>query len=136
MMTSSPGASRDCLLRLAAHSDEPDRSRPVQGLFFRLGSAECGPDKPDLVAIDGKTSRRSHNRKTGQRACIWYRRSPPAAWLVLGREAVLENRIVERLDLSATSAAWTSTPGGSPASSAAAAIDSRIQPFCHAQPRR
>ncbi len=29
---------------------------------------ECWPDKPALVAIDGKTSRRSHNRKTGHKA--------------------------------------------------------------------
>ncbi len=30
--------------------------------------AECWPDKPDLVAIDGKTSRRSHDRKRRQKA--------------------------------------------------------------------
>ena len=28
----------------------------------------CWPDKLDLVAIDGKTSRRSHNLKTGHKA--------------------------------------------------------------------
>src|SRR6202521_2522106 len=32
---------------------------------FSSWVAECWPDKLDLVAIDGKTSRRSHNRKTG-----------------------------------------------------------------------
>jgi hypothetical protein len=30
--------------------------------------AECWPGKPDLVAIDGKTSRRSYDRKNGQKA--------------------------------------------------------------------
>ena len=35
---------------------------------FTSWVAECWPDKPELVAIDGKTSRRSHNRKTGQKA--------------------------------------------------------------------
>jgi hypothetical protein len=34
---------------------------------FSSWVAECWPDKLDLVAIDGKTSRRSHNRKTGQK---------------------------------------------------------------------
>jgi hypothetical protein len=35
---------------------------------FTSWVAECWPDKPELVAIDGKTSRRSHNRKPGQKA--------------------------------------------------------------------
>jgi hypothetical protein len=35
---------------------------------FSSWVAECWPDKPALVAIDGKTSRRSHDRKTGQKA--------------------------------------------------------------------
>src|SRR6266849_7614758 len=35
---------------------------------FSSWVAECWPDKLHLVAIDGKTSRRSHNRKTGQKA--------------------------------------------------------------------
>jgi hypothetical protein len=35
---------------------------------FSSWVAECWPDKLKFVAIDGKTSRRSHNRKTGQKA--------------------------------------------------------------------
>src|SRR5580704_15533082 len=35
---------------------------------FSSWVAQCWPDKLHLVAIDGKTSRRSHNRKTGQKA--------------------------------------------------------------------
>src|ERR1700704_3978403 len=35
---------------------------------FSSWVAECWPDKPDLVAIDGKTSRGSHDRKHGQKA--------------------------------------------------------------------
>ena|ERR1700757_1395570 len=42
---------------------------------FSSWVAECWPDKPDLVAIDGKTSRRSHDHKRGQKACTWYPRS-------------------------------------------------------------
>jgi hypothetical protein len=30
--------------------------------------AECWPDKPHSVAINGKTSRRTHNREAGQKA--------------------------------------------------------------------
>ncbi|HYI42581.1 MAG TPA: ISAs1 family transposase [Sphingomicrobium sp.] len=33
---------------------------------FRSWVAACWPDRPDLVAIDGKTSRRSHDRKAGK----------------------------------------------------------------------
>ena len=38
----------------------------------------CWPDKLDLVAIDGKTSRRSHNRKTGPASGIGLRHQQPA----------------------------------------------------------
>jgi hypothetical protein len=34
---------------------------------FSSWVAACWPDKPGLVAIDGKTSRRSHDRKRGQK---------------------------------------------------------------------
>ena len=33
---------------------------------FRAWVADCWPERPELVAIDGKTSRRSHNKKTGK----------------------------------------------------------------------
>ena len=40
---------------------------------FSSWVAECWPDKLHLVAIDGKTSRRSHNRKT----CLLYTSPSP-----------------------------------------------------------
>jgi hypothetical protein len=58
---------------------------------FTLWVAECWPDKPELVAIDGKTSRRSHNRNTGQKA-LHLSAFATTGWLVLGQEAVDENR--------------------------------------------
>jgi predicted transposase YbfD/YdcC len=68
---------------------------------------ECWPDKLDLVAIDGKTSRRSHNRKTGQKALHLVSAFATNSRLVLGQEAVFEKSnevtaipaLVERLDL-------------------------------------
>ena len=33
---------------------------------FRAGSAVCATTKPDIIAIDGKTSRRSHDRRKGR----------------------------------------------------------------------
>jgi predicted transposase YbfD/YdcC len=68
---------------------------------------ECWPDKLDLVAIDGKTSRRSHNRKTGQKALHLVSAFATNSRLVLGQEAVEEKSneitaipvLMERLDL-------------------------------------
>ena len=68
---------------------------------------ECWPDKLDLVAIDGKTSRRSHNRKTGQKALHLVSAFATTSRLVLGQEAVDEKSneitaipaLVERLEL-------------------------------------
>jgi hypothetical protein len=53
---------------------------------------ECWPDKLDLVAIDGKTSRRTHNRKTGQKALHLYQPSPPTAAWCWDRRLSLKNR--------------------------------------------
>src|SRR6266700_1468534 len=69
--------------------------------------AECWPDKLDLVAIDGKTSRRSHNRKTGQKPLHLVSAFATNSRLVLGQEAVDEKSneitaipaLVKRLDL-------------------------------------
>src|SRR5258708_3721448 len=74
---------------------------------FSSWVAECWPDRPDLVAIDGKTSRRSHDRNTGNRALHLVWPSPPTSRLVLGQEAFEEKpteitaipALVERLDL-------------------------------------
>ena len=74
---------------------------------FSSWVAECWPNKLDLVAIDGKTSRRSHNRKTGQKALHLVSAFATNNRLVLGQEAVDEKSneitaipaLVERLDL-------------------------------------
>ena len=49
---------------------------------------ETWPETPDLVAIDGKTSRRSHDRKAGQPPLHLVSAFATTAKLVLGQEAV------------------------------------------------
>src|ERR1700682_5895952 len=74
---------------------------------FSAWVAECWPDRPDLVAIDGKTSRRSHDRKRGQKALHLVSAFATNSRLVLGQEATDEKSneitaipaLVERLDL-------------------------------------
>jgi predicted transposase YbfD/YdcC len=74
---------------------------------FSSWVAECWPDKLNLVAIDGKTSRRSHNRKTGQKALHLVSAFATNSRLVLGQEAVYEKSneitaipaLIERLNL-------------------------------------
>jgi predicted transposase YbfD/YdcC len=74
---------------------------------FSSWVAECWPDKLHLVAIDGKTSRRSHNRKTGHKALHLVSAFATNSRLVLGQEAVDEKSneitaipaLVGRLDL-------------------------------------
>jgi predicted transposase YbfD/YdcC len=74
---------------------------------FTSWVAECWPDKLDLVAIDGKTSRRTHNRKTGHKALHLVSAFATNSRLVLGQEAVFEKSneitaipaLIERLDL-------------------------------------
>src|SRR5208282_5103341 len=74
---------------------------------FSSWVAECWPDKPDLVAIDGKTSRRSHDRKRGQKALHLVSAFATTRRLVLGQEATEEKSneitaipaLVERIDL-------------------------------------
>jgi predicted transposase YbfD/YdcC len=74
---------------------------------FSSWVAERWPDKPDLVAIDGKTSRRSHDRKRGQKALHLVSAFATSSQLVLGQEAVEEKSneitaipaLLERLDL-------------------------------------
>src|SRR5271155_1182808 len=57
---------------------------------FSSWVAECWPDKLDLVAIDGKTSRRTHNRRTGHKALHLVSAFATNSRLVLGQEAVFE----------------------------------------------
>jgi predicted transposase YbfD/YdcC len=74
---------------------------------FSCWVAECWPDKPDLVAFDGKTSRRSHDRKRGQKALHLVSAFATKSRLVLGQEAVDEKSneitaipaLLERIDL-------------------------------------
>ena len=74
---------------------------------FSSWVAECWPDKPELVAIDGKTSRRSHDRKRGQKALHLVFAFATTDRLVLGQQATDEKSneitaipaLVERIDL-------------------------------------
>ena len=50
----------------------------------------CWPEHPDLVAIDGKTLRRSHDRGAGQPALHLVSAFATTSGLVLGQEAVSE----------------------------------------------
>ncbi len=74
---------------------------------FSSWVAECWPNRPDLVAIDGKTSRRSHDRKRGQKALHLVSAFATSSRLVLGQEAVEEKSneitaipaLLERIDV-------------------------------------
>jgi predicted transposase YbfD/YdcC len=50
----------------------------------------CWPDRPELVAIDGKTSRRSHDRQAGEPPLHLVSAFATTSRLVLGQEAVAE----------------------------------------------
>lgn len=90
-------------LRTVMNRIDPD----LFAACFSSWVAECWPDKPDLVAIDGKTSRRSHNRKTGQKALHLVSAFATTSQLVLGQEAVDEKSneitaipaLLDRIDL-------------------------------------
>ncbi len=73
-------------LRTVINRIDPD----LFAACFSSWVTECWPDKPDLVAIDGKTSRRSHDRKTGQKALHLVSAFATNSRLVLGQEAVDE----------------------------------------------
>jgi predicted transposase YbfD/YdcC len=69
------------------------------GLFsacFTAWVREVWPDRPELIAIDGKTSRRSHDRGKGQAPLHLVSAFATTAQLVLGQEAVADksNEIV------------------------------------------
>jgi predicted transposase YbfD/YdcC len=74
---------------------------------FRAWVAESFPDRLDLVAIDGKTSRRSHDRAAGKAPLHLVSAYATDAKLVLGQEAVAEKaneivaipKLLEKLDL-------------------------------------
>lgn len=63
------------------------------GLFsacFTAWVVEMWPDRPDFVAIDGKTSRRSHDRSNGKAPLHLVSAFATTARLVLGQEAVAD----------------------------------------------
>jgi predicted transposase YbfD/YdcC len=74
---------------------------------FSSWVAACWPEQPGLVAIDGKTSRRSHDRKRGQKALHLVSAFATTSRLVLGQEAVDEKSneitaipaLLQRIDL-------------------------------------
>src|SRR4051794_16316792 len=74
--------------RALAHAvDEPHQSGPVRGRLHGLGAGVlAGP--PRVRAIDGKTSRRSHDRATGTPPLHLVSAVATTARLVLGQEAV------------------------------------------------
>jgi predicted transposase YbfD/YdcC len=57
---------------------------------FMAWARELRPDAPDLIAIDGKTSRRSHDRSAGKAALHLLSAFATREKLVLGQEAVAE----------------------------------------------
>ncbi|WP_247894267.1 ISAs1 family transposase [Azospirillum sp. B510] len=66
-------------------------NRIPSGLFqdcFLSWVREAWPDRPELVAIDGKTSRRSHDRVLGQAPLHLVSAFATTSRLVLGQEAV------------------------------------------------
>ena len=74
---------------------------------FEDWAAACFPDRLDLVAVDGKTSRRSHDRAAGKPPLHLVSAFATNAKLVLGQEAVAEKAneiaaipaLLARLDL-------------------------------------
>ena len=57
---------------------------------FMAWARELRPDVPDLVALDGKTSRRSHDRSAGRAALHLVSAFATSERLVLGQEAVAD----------------------------------------------
>jgi predicted transposase YbfD/YdcC len=57
---------------------------------FMAWARELRPDAPDLIAIDGKTSRRSHDRSAGKAALHLVSAFATREKLVLGQEAVAD----------------------------------------------
>jgi predicted transposase YbfD/YdcC len=90
-------------LRTVMNRIDPD----LFAACFSSWVAECWPNRPDLVAIDGKTSRRSHDRKRGQKALHLVSAFATTSRLVLGQEAVDEKSneitaipaLLERIDI-------------------------------------
>jgi predicted transposase YbfD/YdcC len=90
-------------LRTVMNRIDPD----LFAACFSSWVAECWPNQPNLVAIDGKTSRRSHDRKRGQKPLHLVSAFATTSRLVLGQEAVDEKSneitaiaaLLERIDV-------------------------------------
>lgn len=90
-------------LRTVMNRVDPD----LFAACFSSWVCECWPDQPEHVAIDGKTSRRSHDRKRGQKALHLVSAFATTSRLVLGQEAVDEKSneitaipaLLERIDI-------------------------------------
>lgn len=57
---------------------------------FTTWVRQTWPDRPDFIAIDGKTSRRSHDRATGEAPLHLVSAFATTSRLVLGQEAVAD----------------------------------------------
>lgn len=90
-------------LRVIMNRIDPD----LFSACFSAWVAELWPDRPDLVAIDGKTSRRSHDHANAKRALHLVSAFATGSRLVLGQEAVDEKSneitaipaLLERIDV-------------------------------------
>lgn len=90
-------------LRTVMNRIDPD----LFAACFSSWVANCWPNRPELVALDGKTSRRSHDRKRGQKALHLVSAFATNSRLVLGQEAVDEKSneitaipaLLERIDI-------------------------------------
>lgn len=90
-------------LRVVMNRIDPD----LFSACFSDWAMKLRPDAARLIAIDGKTSRRSHDRRSGRRALHMVSAFATGARLVLAQEAVDEKEnecavipdILERLDL-------------------------------------
>jgi hypothetical protein len=71
-------------LRVLMNRIDPD----LFAACFTSWVRELRPDAPDLIAIDGKTSRRTHDRAAGQQALPLVSAFATNERLVLGQEAV------------------------------------------------
>lgn len=73
-------------LRVVMNRIDPD----LFSACFTAWSTELRPEAADLIAIDGKTSRRSHDRSRGRQALHLVSAWATTQRLVLGQEAVAE----------------------------------------------
>jgi hypothetical protein len=71
-----------------AHDPENRISPELFQVAFTAWVRETWPGRPDFIAIDGKTSRRSHDRAAGEAPLHLVSAFATTSRLVLGQEAV------------------------------------------------